>query len=179
LVTLYKEIRPWPGKQNDAETKLGTGSIEELTFWDQNLLLVNGSPLRDPIQSVTLRVDAGECGFGGKSEFGEYAAALPAELIGQSSTKRELYGLIETASAMVKSLQNRHVLIEMDSFAAIRNLVKGGGPKPELCDLDDVVQTKQHHMLLPLDTEENKEADRLSKLLDQQWQPQHGGVQSQ
>src|SRR4029078_4445717 len=40
----------------------------ELEWWRTNLDLVNGSPIRDPVHSVSLWVDAGEHGYGAHTE---------------------------------------------------------------------------------------------------------------
>ena len=52
---------------------------------------------------------------------------LPNEVLGTSSTKRELTALYMVGQSLKEHLRNKRVLIKMDSFAAVRNLIKGGG----------------------------------------------------
>src|SRR6185312_3602819 len=147
----------------------------ELEFWIANLRSVNGAPIRDPVHSVWLKVDAGEHGFGAHTELREIHEPMPVELIKTSSTKRELYALIRSASQFANELRGRHVLVMLDSFAAILNLIRGGGPVAELsmmmkqwtewCLAHSVTCTYKWIRL-----EENNTADRLSKVLDRQWQ---------
>lgn len=62
------------------------------------------------------------------------ALALPDELIGTSSTQRELHAALQVVSRWGAGATGRAVRLCMDSFAATRNLIKGGGPVPALCD---------------------------------------------
>jgi hypothetical protein len=154
-------------------TELRQRAKEELEFWHQNLELVNGAPIRDPAHSATLRVDAGEHGFGGHTETSTHSGLLPAALIGTSSTRRELFGLVHTADALRGDLRGRHVLVQMDSFPAICNLTKGGGPKQDLADLIKQWDQwcRQNQVTCSYEwirREENEKADRLSKAVDLQ-----------
>ena len=89
-------------------------------------------------------------------------------MLGRSSTLRELVGLRCVCEQAVHLLQGRRVTFYMDSFAAIRNLVKQGGSKPFL---STVVRECWHfcsqNSILPrytwLPREENTLADMASK----------------
>ncbi len=59
---------------------------------------------------------------------------LPLDVLGPSSTRRELRGLRLLGASMMHALRDRRVTFFLDSFTAVRNLIKGGGPKPDLCD---------------------------------------------
>jgi hypothetical protein len=54
------------------------------------------------------------------------------EVLGRSSTVRELTGLLEAANAFSTQLRGRRVRVCMDSLPAVCNLVNGGGPVLEL-----------------------------------------------
>jgi hypothetical protein len=144
----------------------------ELQFWNSNIELVNGAPIRDPVHSVALWVDAGEHAFGAHTERTTLPPTpLPTHLINTSSTQRELYGLVHSAQALVSELKQRHVLIQMDSFAAIRNLINGGGPVQGLSALvKQWVSWCMTHGITAtykwIPREQNDKADRLSKALD-------------
>ena len=61
-----------------------------------------GLPIPSTTQNISVWSDAGEVGIGGHTSDAkqEYATALPEELIGSSSTRRELYGLRKVALAL-------------------------------------------------------------------------------
>jgi hypothetical protein len=60
---------------------------------------------------------------------------LPREEIQRSSTRRELVALLKVARspAILGQIRGRRIRVIMDSVPALRNLIKGGGPVPELC----------------------------------------------
>jgi len=146
----------------------------ELEYWQTNLISVNGAPIWDPIHSVSLTVDAGAIGYGGHTDKNKHSGPLPNDIVSKSSTHRELFGLIHTAQALKEEIIGHHVLVRMDSFAAIRNLQKGGGPVAPLVDLIKewskwCTENRVTCTYKWISREENTEADRLSKALDVQW----------
>jgi hypothetical protein len=60
---------------------------------------------------------------------------LPFAEIARSSTRRELIALLQVASTkkILDQIQGKRIRVIMDSVPALRNLIKGGGPVPELC----------------------------------------------
>jgi len=79
-----------------------------------------------------MNADAGEMGYGGVMDGKTVSGDLPVDIIGCSSTRRELVALRLAAADMVERLKGRQVTIKMDSIPAVRNLIKGGGNKPDL-----------------------------------------------
>ena len=124
--------------------------------------------------TANVNVDASEAGWGIHVGGVESAGFLPVELIGTSSTRRELVGLRLAAESVKHTLRHHRVRFRMDSYPAIQNLMKGGGPKPDLCEeiklwwswcqLNDVQPCYEW-----VPREENKTADKLSKSLERKW----------
>ena len=84
-----------------------------------------------------------------------------------SSTLRELQGVLSVVEAWGGERRGRVVRLCMDSFAATRNLIKGGGPVAELCALTKHIWQACEEHGLTLHPEwvprENTYADKLSK----------------
>jgi ribonuclease HI len=142
---------------------------EELSFWLENIERLNGAPIVSRQHELIARTDASELGWG--FEVNEFQAAgfLPEESIAKSSTHRELRGLQLGLKALSEKLSGRRVLVQLDSFAAARNLIKGGGPVGKLSEivkeiwtLCDELKIQATYMWIP--REENKRADELSKI---------------
>ena len=86
----------------------------------------------------------------------------------ESSTVREVTGLLMATEKRTEELRGKNVLIRMDSYPAIRNLINGGGPVEGLNDLvREWWQWCRTNRVRPsyewIPREENTEADRLSK----------------
>lgn len=148
--------------------RVSTEAREELAFWREHLLLVNGKPIRHPLHELVAKVDASETGWGVECGGERQAGPLPSAAIGLSSTKRELIGLRLAAASIIHRLRGKRVRFEMDSMAAVRNLVKGGGPKPDL--VSEVKEWGSFCSLHGIDAsyewiprEQNATADELSK----------------
>ena len=159
------------------EMRLDKNSIEELDEIPRLLENHNGAPIRDvALPGDAVFVDAGETGFGAHTTDAVWYGAFPAALIGTSSTKRELEGLLAAfrmAEAQAYSFPSRLTLY-MDSHCAVRNLVKGGGPVPELCDVVKAISKHCERMGLTIyprwiPREKNTIADALSKKFDAEW----------
>jgi len=111
---------------------------------------------------VVLWSDASDVGWGGEAKATEWGGAaagvearvpaaempvpttpvarmahgmLPFGEIARSSTRRELIALQKVAAMpnILEQIRGRQILVVMDSVPALRNLIKGGGPVPELC----------------------------------------------
>jgi hypothetical protein len=108
---------------------------DELVMLGQLLSSSNGAPFMNAISEIDLFVDSSEIGWGA-SALGQTASGLfRSEIIGTSSTFRELYGLLQAIlePRMLPLLCNKIVRFTMDSKPAIANLVRGGGPVGALC----------------------------------------------
>ncbi len=92
----------------------------------------NGLPIKSVESEITMQVDAGELGYGGICGTEVVHGQLPGYVLGCSSTKRELVVLRLAAEALLFKIKGQRVKILMDSFPAIRNLIKGGGSVSEL-----------------------------------------------
>lgn len=159
----------------DFATHLREKALEDLNFWAYRLGKQNGLPIRDPTQEahVTIYCDASDVGWGAHAEHGgqrvgEGEGRLPREVLGESSTARELRGLLLATSEMADTLRGRNVRVRMDSLPAIRNLINGGGPVEQLSDMvrEWWIWCKAHKVT-PLyewiPREQNTGADELSK----------------
>ena len=67
--------------------------MEELGILDTMLVLSNGSPFINPEHDKEMWVDTGEVGWGASIDEIEVRGHMPKEIIGTSSTARELFGL--------------------------------------------------------------------------------------
>lgn len=150
-------------------------TMDELDFWHARLQEFNGAPIVHPLAEQVLHVDASDYGWGGVLNVSDRVGGyLPLEVIGSSSTLRELRGLRLAAVELEKHLVGKRLRVEMDSFAAIRNLINGGGPVAELCAEVKAwwswcAEKKIVASYTWIPREENKEADRLSKAEGRQW----------
>ena len=180
LILAIEPIRVWTRSLHE-ETRLRTErliklspeAVAELKFWS-TIEKRNGKAIAHPLHTLTANVDASETGWGIHVSGVEKAGFLPVELIGTSSTRRELAGLRLAADSVKHILRAHRVRFRMDSHPAIQNLTKGGGPKPDLCDevkhwwswceLHEVQPTYEW-----VPREENKAADKLSKSLERKW----------
>jgi len=135
--------------------QLTKGAVEELEFWQTRLLTHNGLRIncRESQVQVVLWSDASDVGWGGEAAGVEARVpaadvqvpstpvthmahgALPFQEIRRSSTRRELIALQKVAATprILEQIQGKRILVVMDSVPALRNLIKGGGPVPELC----------------------------------------------
>ncbi len=150
------------------EAKLTAEAIEELDFWPLHLKCLNGAPIRNRAETAVICVDASEQGIGATCGDMRLAEPLPAELIGKSSTLRELYGVLRAVQVWGGDMKGQHVRIVMDSLPAARNLIKGGGQVTELCGLVKSIWKETHgngitYAVTWVERERNTEADHLSK----------------
>jgi hypothetical protein len=144
------------GRMARAHVHLSEAAREELEFWRVRLLTHNGLPIdsRETQVEVLLWSDASDVGWGGEAArivvqkkeesqpgiepsypvenmvYGE----LPTAEIANSSTRRELIGLLQLARTpkILNQIQGRRIKVLMDSVPALRNLINGGGPKENL-----------------------------------------------
>jgi hypothetical protein len=129
---LYSEIAAAEGRGD--LVRLGERALADMEFWETNLDDANGAPISESACQVTLFSDASETGFGAHVGEKKVGGPLPADVIGKSSTRRELEGLLLGLRGLAQHLQHKRILIKMDSLPAIRNLVKGGGPSADLTE---------------------------------------------
>jgi hypothetical protein len=164
-----------------AKIHLSENAINDMAFWRFRLGKQNGLPIRDGSKEVHLRfyADASDCGWGAYTDMDRMemvngfwrrgiAGSFTIELMGTSSTEREIACLLVAAGIKVAELTGKRVRILMDSYCAVRNLIKGGGSKEGLnqlvkqwwiwCKRNEVTPLYEW-----IPREENQEADRLSK----------------
>jgi hypothetical protein len=167
---LYRDIAESKAEQ----TVLSKESGEELAFWEANLERLNGCAIASPRHELIAYADAGELGWGFHVNHREAAGQLPESVIGLSSTLRELTAVRLGLNVLVAMLKGKRVLLRLDSFAATRNLIKGGGPIPELCEEVKKIWTFCDDQKIRLTAvwvprESNTRADELSKVVDGLW----------
>ena len=126
-------------KEDDYLVVLDEGAMEELKFWEEKWEECNGRPVVNALggivvngKIVEMHTDAGAVGFGAHLKDGSEAISIFDEKeMSMSSTARELLGVERSFPMLQEKLANNTVCLKMDSFAAVRNLVKGGGPSQE------------------------------------------------
>jgi len=170
-------------------------AMDELAFWTERMKTHNGLQIncRESQVQVLLWSDASDVGWGGEAAGAttqlpaaqvdlpltpveEMAhGALPRRDIRCSSTRRELVALLKVAStpAILQQIVGKRIRVIMDSIPALRNLIKGGGPVPELCAAvrDWTVFCQKHSIHAVYEWVEragNWRADRASKLASKQ-----------
>ena len=183
------EIRRREGARLVYDVQLTQLALNELAFWQERLISHNGHEIdcRETQVEMVLWSDASDVGYGGEAAgvqahvtteelptgpvqemaFGD----LPREEIKRSSTRRELVGLLKVASttSILPKIAGKRVKVVMDSIPALRNLIKGGGPVPELCAaVREWVLFCEKHAIRPVyewvAREGNWRADEASKL---------------
>ena len=173
--------------------QLTRAAVEELEFWQTRLLTHNRLEIscRENQVQMMLWSDASDVGWGGeaagvetqllKSNLptgpinGMASGALPFVEIQRSSTRRELIALIKVASSpqILEQIRGKRIRVLMDSQPAIANLLKGGGPVPELCEaVREWVEFCEKERIQPVyewvERARNWRADEASKLHSQQ-----------
>lgn len=105
-------------------------------LWAMRLGKQNGLPIQDTGSEVHVQMntDASDVGYGAHTDVpgSEIAGELPPEVLGSSSTAREIMGVILAAERLEPQLKGRRVRICMDSLPAICNFINGGGPVEQL-----------------------------------------------
>lgn len=152
------------------------GALEDIYFWCMRLGKQNGLPIRDEGEEihVVINTDASDVGYGatvqreGNNVCVKIAGELPDSVLGESSTARELKGLMMALEEMKGDIKDKTVRVKMDSYPAVRNLVKGGGPVQVLNNQirEMWVWMKKNKTRIIYEwvpREENGEADTLSK----------------
>ena len=156
------------------KTHLRPEALADLAFWAHRLGKQNGLPIPDKGSEVhvdiTISSDASDIGYGAHVDGNRTGVSglLPVEFLGESSTAREIKGVLMAAEQMKGELRGRRVRIRMDSHPAICNFISGGGPVLELNRLvrEWWVWCKKNRVT-PLyewvPREQNQTADDLSK----------------
>jgi hypothetical protein len=115
------------------EINVEMACMENMNFWSLRLGKQNGLPIRDESTEaqVSMMSDASDVGYGATIEEGETKTEIHGELTsrmtGESSTAREIAGVMTAAQRRVNQLSGKRVRIYMDSYPAIRNFINGGG----------------------------------------------------
>jgi hypothetical protein len=154
---------------------LSEDSVDELNMIKPLLRNHNGAPIIHPGFSERWRLDAGESGAGGHKDSStlEFSCPLPTDLIGSSSTLRELFAF-EKLLTEKGSILAKHPCIVFDSANAVKILTKGGSGKKDIADATKNIFHLLHKLSVSpvyawVPRERNKHADRLSKRWDHAW----------
>ena len=122
---LYRAIGSGPSHEL---LTLDTDALEELRFLETHVPLwaPRGLPIFSDVADVSAHSDAGDFGIGGHAVSGNTKISLedtlPSDLIGTSSTLRELYALHQLVIRNLDAFQGKRVRFFMDSTAAVRNM---------------------------------------------------------
>ena len=189
------EISRMRNERYSTLVELSWEAVEELEFWVQRLRTHNGLAIssRENQVEVLLWSDASDAGWGGEAmgivmegadkqyptsvEAVERMVhgALPIEEIQNSSTRRELVGLLQLAQSpsILCKIAGKRVRVLMDSLPALRNLIKGGGGVENLCTaVKQWVRLCEQYQIQPtydwIPRAANWRADKASKLHHQQ-----------
>jgi hypothetical protein len=150
--------------------------LVELEHWEATLQRPEKTwrPIRSAAAEVEMHVDVSTAGWGAHLGTEERSGWIPPRWVGRSSTAREMAALQCAAEAFLPQLTDRRVRVVMDSFAAVRNLTKEGGPVRDLCALVKRWTTwceanKVRPVYEWVKREENKQADMLSRVHGTAW----------
>ena len=124
------------GRCRSLYTHLRWNALQDLNFWALRLGKQNGLPIHDTGSEVHIQMnsDASDVGWGAHTDVpgSEVRGELPTEVLGASSTAREIMGVILAARQLERQLRGRRVRVCMDSLPAICNFINGGGPVEQL-----------------------------------------------
>ncbi len=182
VFTRYLQKEVLQEEEEGALIVLGKEAMSELKFWEEKWDECNGRPVVNALGGVVvcgkeihMNTDAGAIGFGAHLKDGTETEALFTEKeMALSSTARELLGVEKSFAALRDKLRGNTVCLKMDSYAAVRNLIKGGGPSSDCCE---VVQRlwkwcEENKVRITVEwvaRNENKKADELSKTCPTKW----------
>ena len=133
----------------------------------------NGSPILDQhcVVDDSVNLDAGETGGGAVRDGDTHLLdfALPTELVGTSSTRRELIVALKILQKSGSLWTNQTVVFNFDSDNAVKNVLRFGSNKPDLNFLVKQIWELTEHFHINLKPrwvprEENAAADTLSKI---------------
>ena len=152
--------------------RLSREMVREIRMLDEMLADKNGAPFMKKSLELDLFCDASETGWGSFVLQEEVTGLFTSDLIGRSSTLRELSGLLAClqTTQIERWVRGRSLRINMDSAPAIANLMKGGGPVKEICHVVKELNLRFLELDLTIyfrwlarGTMEMKKADALSK----------------
>ena len=129
---IYRQVAmAWSCEGEGPDTRLDAAARKEVAFWLKSLRHRNGKSIVARAAMTEWRVDTSETAVGAH-EVGSkrrLTSPLPCDLIGTSSTMRELYGVLTVLKAWGEARRGKVVRLCLDSFAATRNLEKGTGAR--------------------------------------------------
>ena len=118
--------------------------LDNLRWLAASIGSINGATWAPPAVAMTVKVDAGESGFGLTVESGPHAGlhmvgALPLEVLGASSTHREVAAytsaILELLRQFGSALRGRRVMLVGDSQSAVKDINKMGAVgHPQITD---------------------------------------------
>lgn len=163
---------PEEGNEDD-EVEISQRAIDSLEVITSMILRNPSSPFISPSVERDMYVDSGECGWGATVLGIEAWGSFDSEIIGQSSTFREIQGLILALSdTRIRGLISNHVVrFNMDSKAAIANLLHSGPVRTltpltqQVWKLFTTLNITPSFRWIPRSTDEISRVDILSKLV--------------
>lgn len=170
----YEDLS-WDKRINVNNIVSGAKILDEIEFLEENFILLNTRSLRPRISShLVMFGDAGEKGVGGylliNGQKIQFRLPLPSNLLGKSSTERELFATLEGLKSFKAKLNNNNVVYITDSQPCDTVCRKGSG-KMELqryaLSIDNF--TRENNITFCtawVKREQNTEADWLSKVKD-------------
>ena len=169
----HKKTRTWLMQGDDWDTKatLSDNARQELNFWLDNMVKLNGRKLHTPnLIDAVCYSDASATGYGG---YLTTKLASPVQGIwslaesSMSSTWRELIALLRTMQGLHLDLSNKHVKWFVDNKAAV-SILRFGSRKRPLHSVALQITNLCREMNCTLDSQwiprdQNRLADELSK----------------
>ena len=153
MTTAIPEIRAWTRALyaiggGNGETCLEEEQGEELRMLISLLMENRGHPFMDARWEADIYVDTSETGWGAMINGEKWRGWLDASLIGTSSTMRELEGVLCLlhVEKIAELIRGKWIRLTMDSSAGIANLMKGGGPVPELCRVIKLISLRMREL---------------------------------
>ena len=154
---------------------LTQGTIEQLSFWLENIEYVNGCTFKHrPTTTQMVFSDASQDGYGGftvhKLQRLICSGKFTASEMKESSTYREILAVKLVLQSYGKMLNNQEIQINMDNFGATRILTIGSSKEPlQKLSMDIFFHCLQNNIKITckwIPRELNYDADYLSKIGD-------------
>ena len=111
---------------NNVEVPLDHNALGDLRWWVDSLSLANGHPIRISLPHLVIQSDAFNTGWGAGSNGVDTRGTWRREETSLHIDCKELLAASFAGKAFTKTLQNVHVLIEMDNTTTIAYINKIG-----------------------------------------------------
>ena len=126
--TIYSQLA------NNVEVPLDDHALADLRWWVGSLSLANGRPIQNSLPYLVFQSDASNTGWGaasnGVATRGTWKRKQTSLTVSLHISCKELFTASYAGKAFTKTLQNVHVLIQIDNTTiAYINKIGGGGQK--------------------------------------------------